>query len=52
MLNTEAPRTFRTPISFMRRSDVKEARLNSPRQAKTTARIAAKTNTFPTRLSC
>ena len=39
-LNTDAPNTFRTPISLMRCSAIKEAIPNSPRQLINIASIA------------
>ena len=48
---TEAPNTFRMPISFVRCKVVNEARPNNPRQATNMARLVKRVNTCPKRWS-
>src|ERR1700730_9979790 len=50
-LNTEAPNTFLTPISFFRCSATKDVNPNKPRHDITTARDAKKPASRPTRSS-
>src|SRR6185295_7515806 len=50
-LKTLAPRTLRTPISFVRCSATNEARPNKPRHEMNTARIAKKVERLPMRFS-